>query len=156
MRILLFLFILVPIVEIFVLIQVGQVIGGLPTIAMVVLTAVVGVALLRRQGRAALLRARSKLNEGALPAREMIEGIFLAVGGALLLTPGFITDFLGFCCLLPGVRQVLIGWGLKHLTGASVVAYRAGGFGEHLSSGGHGGKASNSGDTIEGEYKKEK
>lgn len=154
MPILLFFFVLLPIAEIFVLIQVGQVIGSLPTIGLVVLTAIIGAALLRRQGRSAIERARAKLNEGAIPAQEMVEGIFLAVGGALLLTPGLITDVVGFCCLVPGIRQVLIGWGLKHLLRGSVVTYRS------TTYTGDGAAAdqeekSRGGKTIEGEYKRE-
>src|SRR5690606_19661020 len=99
------LFVLTPIVEMWVLIKVGGVIGALPTIGLVLLTAVIGLALLRMQGFATLLRARQKMEEGQLPAKELVEGIFLAVGGALLLTPGFVTDALGFACLLPGTRH---------------------------------------------------
>lgn len=109
MRILFLLFIVVPIVEIMVLIQASKVIGGWGTVGLILLTAMVGMALLRRQGLATLMRARQRMNEGAIPATEMIEGLFLAVGGALLLTPGFVTDAIGFCCLIPGIRKVLIG-----------------------------------------------
>ncbi len=98
-----------------VLIEVGQQIGALKTIGLVLLTAVIGVALLRQQGFSTLMRARQKMESGQLPAQEMGEGIFLAIGGALLLTPGFITDFVGFCCLLPGIRQVLIGFLLRRM-----------------------------------------
>lgn len=115
MKILLILFIVVPVVEMWVLIKVGGVIGALNTIALVLLTAVVGVALLRRQGFKTLLRARNKMDSGELPAQELVEAIFLAVGGALLLMPGFITDAVGFCCLIPGIRQIIIGWGLRHV-----------------------------------------
>lgn len=113
MRLLLLVFITLPILEIWVLLQVGGAIGALPTVALVVLTAVIGVALLRQQGFQTLLRGRTKLENGEVPASELAEAIFLAVGGALLLTPGFITDAIGFCCLLPGIRQAIIGWGLR-------------------------------------------
>lgn len=113
MNYLFLLFVLTPIVEMWVLIKVGGVIGALPTIGLVLLTAVIGLALLRMQGFATLLRARQKMEEGQLPAKELVEGIFLAVGGALLLTPGFVTDALGFACLLPGTRHVLIAWGMQ-------------------------------------------
>ncbi len=112
MRLLLLLFIGMPILEMFVLIKVGGIIGVVPTIAMVVLTAMVGLALLRRQGMSTLLHAQQKLDSGELPLTEVVEGIFLAVGGALLLTPGFITDFIGFCCLIPGLRHWLITKGI--------------------------------------------
>ena len=115
MKIALFLFVVLPITEMWILIKVGDVIGAFATIGLVLLTAAIGLALLRQQGFSTLLRARGRLESGEVPAREMIEAIFLAVGGALLLTPGFITDFVGFCCLIPGVRQALIGWALRHV-----------------------------------------
>ena len=89
MRILLVVFFTVPLVEMYVLIKVGEQIGALPTIALVVLTAVIGVALLRQQGLSTLTRGVSRLQSGEVPASERLEGLLLAVGGALLLTPGF-------------------------------------------------------------------
>ncbi|EGG92825.1 Protein affecting phage T7 exclusion by the F plasmid [gamma proteobacterium IMCC1989] len=115
MRILLLLFIVVPIVEMWLLITVGQQIGALPTIGLVLLTAFIGVSLLRYQGAAALLKARTKMSSGELPAREIADGLFFAVGGALLLTPGFVTDVIGFACLTPGIRTVLIGSFAKNI-----------------------------------------
>jgi len=112
----LLLFITVPLIEMVVLIKVGQQIGALPTIALVILTAVIGIALLKRQGIAMLNRANWKLNQGQIPAREMAEGIVLAVGGALLLTPGFVTDALGFICILPGSRHFLLSQVLKNIS----------------------------------------
>lgn len=111
---LLFLFIVMPVLEMWVLITVGSHIGALPTIGLVLLTAVVGLALLKQQGFSTLARANQKMAVGELPAKEMAEGIFLAVGGALLLTPGFITDAIGFACLIPGLRTLLLGRLLKH------------------------------------------
>lgn len=105
MRGLLAAFIVLPILEMWVLISVGSKIGALPTIGLVLLTAVIGLSLLRYQGFQTLQRARQKMDSGELPAQEMAEGLFLAVGGALLLTPGFITDAIGFFCLIPGLRQ---------------------------------------------------
>ena len=101
-------FFIVPVIEMVVLIEVGSAIGSLPTIALVFLTAVLGVALLRQQGAATLLRAMRRMDHGALPAREMLEGVVLAVGGALLLTPGFVTDALGFACLFPLTRRFFL------------------------------------------------
>jgi len=112
-RAILTVFICIPIVEMVVLIKVGGVVGVLPTIALVFLTAMLGLALLKHQGLSTLLRAREKMRTGELPVREIIEGIFLAVGGALLLTPGFVTDLIGFCCLIPGVRYLVIAWGMR-------------------------------------------
>ena len=100
-------FIIVPIVEMVILIEVGGIIGALPTVGLVLLTAVIGAAMLRQQGAATLLRANERMASGELPAQEMGEGILLAVGGALLLTPGFVTDAVGFACLIPFTRKWL-------------------------------------------------
>lgn len=102
-----------PILEMVVLIKVGGIIGILPTVGLVVLTAMVGVTMLRRQGLSTILRAQQKMHSGELPVNEMVEGIFLAVGGALLLTPGFVTDILGFCCLIPATRQIVVSMGMR-------------------------------------------
>ncbi len=98
-------FILVPLLEMVILIEVGGVIGVLPTIGLVILTAVVGVWLLRLQGIATLRQVQSKLSRGDVPDTELLEGIMLIFGGALLLTPGFATDAAGFICLIPGLRR---------------------------------------------------
>jgi UPF0716 protein FxsA len=105
---LLLLFIVMPVVEMWVLIKVGQQIGAWSTIGLVLLTAAVGYALLKQQGFATLFRAREKLDRGELPAQEMAEGLVLAVSGALLLTPGFVTDTIGFLGLLPFTRQLFV------------------------------------------------
>lgn len=90
-------------------------IGPAPTVALILLTAILGAALLRFQGRLTLIQAQTKLAQGTMPMKELVAGLFLAVGGALLLTPGFITDAVGFSCLIPGLRQLIIAWGLRHL-----------------------------------------
>ena len=99
---------LVPVVEIWILIEVGGWIGALPTIALVVLTATVGLSLLKRQGLSTLMSARRKIGEGSIPASELVSGVMIAVGGALLLTPGFVTDAIGFALLIPQTRQWLL------------------------------------------------
>lgn len=146
---LLLLFIVVPILEMWLLITVGREIGALPTIGLVLLTAVVGLALLRRQGLSTVLRAQQKMQVGELPAREMAEGIFLAVGGALLLTPGFFTDALGFACLIPGLRQLVLGRLLRHVVVVRGTGYPPGG--QHGRRRGPGQDS----DIIEGEYSRE-
>lgn len=108
MKTLFVLFVILPIAEIMVLIEVGSVIGTLNTAILVVLTALIGSLMLRQQGLSTLFRARERIDSGALPLQEMMEGICLAVGGALLVTPGFITDFIGFACLVPLSRQWLV------------------------------------------------
>ena len=101
-------FLLVPLLEIYLLIEIGSVIGAVWTVAGVVGTAVVGAALVRRQGLAALGRFRSATEAGEVPAITIIEGLALLVAGALLLTPGFFTDAIGFVLLTPPLRQILI------------------------------------------------
>ena len=91
MRYLVLLFVLMPVAEMWLLITVGSQIGALPTIGLVLLTAVVGAGLLREQGFATLWKGRQKLQAGELPTTEIAEGLILAVSGALLLTPGFVT-----------------------------------------------------------------
>ncbi|MFT6372416.1 MAG: UPF0716 protein FxsA [Gammaproteobacteria bacterium] len=102
------LFLLIPIVEIFLLIQVGGMIGAPWTILLVVLTAVIGVRLLKIQGVSTLTRAQEKMQTGQMPAQEMLEGMGLVVAGAFLLTPGFFTDTVGFLLLLPPTRAWLV------------------------------------------------
>ncbi|HEC12998.1 MAG TPA: FxsA family protein [Acidiferrobacteraceae bacterium] len=106
-------FLLVPLAEIYLLIQVGSVIGAPWTIFLVVFTAVVGAGLVRTQGLATLLKAQSALGQGELPAVEMIEGLAIFIAGALLLTPGFFTDAVGFACLIPPFRRSVIYWFIR-------------------------------------------
>ncbi|ENM3756640.1 FxsA family protein [Vibrio cholerae] len=105
--ILLFLFIAVPVIEIALFIQVGGVLGVWPTIALVLLTAIVGASLVRSQGLQTLLTVQQRLAQGQLPAQQILEGVMLAVAGVLLLTPGFFTDILGMLVLLPAPRAYL-------------------------------------------------
>ena len=105
---LLVLFLTVPLLEIVLLIKVGSLVGLLPTVLLVVGTALLGVFLLRRQGVAVLQRLQHQLADGRLPAAEIVEAVVLLVAGALLLTPGFFTDALGFLLLVPALRRMLI------------------------------------------------
>ncbi|RLA24766.1 MAG: exlusion protein FxsA, partial [Gammaproteobacteria bacterium] len=98
-------FLVIPFVEIYLLLQIGGIVGVFPTIALVVLTAIIGAGLLRQQGLATWQRFQDNLAKGTLPAYEMVEGPILLVGGALLLTPGFFTDIIGFACLIPPMRK---------------------------------------------------
>lgn len=104
----LIIFMLVPVIEMWILIEVGGWIGALPTIALVVLTATLGLWLLKRQGLSMVMSARRKIEEGSIPASELVSGVMIAVGGALLLTPGFITDVIGFALLICQTRQWLL------------------------------------------------
>jgi len=137
------LFLVIPIVEVYLLIEVGSRIGALWTIIAVVTTAIIGVNLLRQQGLSTLMRANQAMSQGQLPAMEMMEGLFLAVGGALLITPGFFTDVIGFICLLPFTRRAIIQYMLLNST--ITTSYTA-----HQEN-----KSSTDSNTIEGEYRRE-
>jgi len=104
-QILFLFFLAVPIIEIYLLFQIGGLVGVMPTVLLVVFTAVLGAWLLKRQGFATYQRFQQSLAQGEIPAYEMIEGPILLVGGALLLTPGFFTDAFGFACLIPQLRR---------------------------------------------------
>jgi len=98
------LFILVPIAELYVIIQVGGAIGVLPTLAILVADSLLGAFLLRQQGRAAWVRFNRALSESRMPHREVLDGVLIIFGAALLLTPGFITDIFGLILLIPPAR----------------------------------------------------
>ncbi|ASP39092.1 exlusion protein FxsA [Bacterioplanes sanyensis] len=146
-------FVAVPIVELYVLLQVGSFIGLLPTLALVVLTAVVGVTLLKAQGLATLMRARSRLEQGSLPAKELAEGFLLALAGAMLLTPGFITDSFGFALLVPAIRSLMLGSVMKLLK-PNVVVGGAGNVYEGQASS-RTNPGYHSGHVIEGDYQRQ-
>jgi len=114
-KIFLLFLLVVPVVEIYMLLQIGAIIGVIPTIFSVVATAVIGSWLLRQQGFSTLQRLQQNMAQGIMPAKELIEGPILLVGGALLLTPGFVTDAIGFLCLIPATRQHIVSYVLKHL-----------------------------------------
>ncbi|MGQ0624978.1 MAG: FxsA family protein [Sporichthyaceae bacterium] len=97
---------LVPIIEIFVIVQVGRSLGALPTIALLIASAVLGSWLIRREGRRTWTALREKLGSGGMPATELADGALILVGGTLLLTPGFLTDLVGFFLVLPFTRPL--------------------------------------------------
>lgn len=101
------LFIALPIAELYVIIQVGGAIGVVPTLALLVADSLLGAALLRSQGRVAWARFNLALSEGRVPAREVFDGAMIILGGALLLTPGFITDIFGLILLIPPTRALV-------------------------------------------------
>jgi UPF0716 protein FxsA len=109
MALLVLLFLVLPIAELYVIIQVGQAIGLLPTLAILILDGFVGAALARSQGRAAWEHFNRALSAGRVPARETFDGAMIILGGALLLAPGFITDAIGFLLLVPPTRAMLRG-----------------------------------------------
>jgi UPF0716 protein FxsA len=99
-------FIVVPLIEIYVLIQVGQVIGPWPTILLLILDSLFGTWLIRREGGKAWQGLRVALDSGRMPARELADGALILVGGTLMLTPGFVTDAFGILLILPFTRPV--------------------------------------------------
>lgn len=143
-RLLVILFLTVPLLEIFLLLKVGSLIGALWTVLLVVLTAVIGVSLLRMQGISTINRLQACTARGEPPAIPLIEGAFLLFAGALLLTPGFFTDGIGFLLLIPSVRQRLA---IALLKRGVWFAAGQGGVGGHR-------PASQRHDTIEGEFER--
>jgi len=109
-------FLAIPIAEIYLLIKVGHLIGPLPTIFLVVFTAVLGAMLVRFQGWQTMERVRESMARGEMPTVPMLEGAVVLVSGALLLTPGFITDTLGFLGLIPPLRRAVIRLVLSRMT----------------------------------------
>jgi UPF0716 protein FxsA len=101
------LFIVVPIAELYVIVQVGQLIGIWPTLALLLADAVLGAMLLRHQGRGAWRRFNKALAERRFPGKEVVDGLLIVVGGTLLLTPGFLTDVFGILLLAPPTRAIV-------------------------------------------------
>lgn len=112
---LLFLFVAVPLVELYVLIKLGRVLGTLNTILIVILTGILGAAFARSQGAGIVKKIQISLNRGKLPGREMVEGILILAGGIMLITPGFITDLVGFSLILPFSRSFYSRMALNYL-----------------------------------------
>jgi UPF0716 protein FxsA len=102
-----FLFTLVPVIELWLLIRVGSIIGVFPTIGVVILTGIVGAWMARIQGLSVISELNTSVAQGKVPGRELINAVLVFVGGALLLTPGFVTDILGFSMIMPGTRGVI-------------------------------------------------
>ena len=123
----------VPLIEIYLFVELGGLIGTWPTIGLVVLTAVAGSIMLRAQGRRVLARAQEKIRRGEPPVTDLLDGIGLLLAGALLLTPGFLTDGVGFALLLPAARRWLAArlWSAVQARGAVHVGGVASGFGRH-------------------------
>jgi len=141
-HILLLLFLTIPLLEIYLLISVGEVIGAIWTVFMVVFTAVLGAMLLRAQGLSTLRRVQEASARGEIPALEMIEGLMLLVGGALLLTPGFFTDAIGFICLITPLRHAVIKYWVRR-------------YGSNINGQSSSHSANKGPQTLEGEYWKE-
>lgn len=127
MLLLVLLFIVVPILELAVIIEVGSAIGVLPTIALLIADSLLGAWLLRQQGRGAWRRLNEAIFAGRIPARETVDGALIILGGALLLTPGFVTDIAGIALLLPPsralLRPLLVRWAGRRMS-VSAIAVR--------------------------------
>ena len=104
---LLILFIAVPVVELVLLIEIGRRVGTLTTIGLIMGTGIVGAALARQQGISTLARLRKDLDAGQLPAEPIVDGVLILLAAAVLITPGVLTDLVGFLCLVPACRRVL-------------------------------------------------
>ncbi|MCB8840588.1 FxsA family protein [Aurantimonas sp. VKM B-3413] len=102
-----FALLVIPVLEIAVFILVGNLIGLWATLGLVILTAAIGSILLRRQGLGTLRRIQSEINAGRMPGRELVDGVMIAVAGVLLLTPGLVTDTIGFLLFVPGIREAI-------------------------------------------------
>jgi UPF0716 protein FxsA len=114
-RVLFLFFVIVPIIEITVLMQVGQWLGTWPTIAIVILSAWLGAKYVRQQGLATLQSVQAKMAQGEMPSGEIITAVMLLVAGVLLVTPGFVTDLFGLSLLVPAVRSALIKTVQQHM-----------------------------------------
>ena len=111
-----FLLLILPIMEIFVFILLGGQIGVLNTLLGIVLTALIGTILLRQQGFALLAKAQSQMDQGKIPGKELAHGVMLLAAGLLLLTPGFVTDSVGFLLLVPTIRDGIFAFFKKRVT----------------------------------------
>lgn len=161
MRFLFIFFVIVPLVEMLILFEVADLIGGFTTIAMVVLTAAIGIQVLKRQGISTIMKANQRLESGEFPAQEIVEGMLLAAAGALLLTPGFITDTLGFIFLTAPLRGPIAARVVKSGL-MSAGSFVGGGGGVHFSASGFRGRPGDSSQrpfsenqVFEGEFTRE-
>lgn len=119
-QLLFLIFVIVPIIEIAVLMQVGALIGGWPTVGIVIITAWLGAANVRQQGLSTIQNLQLKMAQGEMPSEEIVAGLLLMVAGVFLVTPGFVTDALGLSLLIPVVRKSLINKVQKHLVSGAV------------------------------------
>ncbi|NMH60824.1 FxsA family protein [Alteromonas ponticola] len=149
MRNLFLLFAIMPIIEIALLVQVGDIIGGWNTIALVLLSAFIGAYFVRREGVHTLRTAQQKMQSNQLPGQEMLEGLMLVVAGVLLVTPGFITDIFGLLLVLPPSRKLFAKKLKKHL---SMQVVSGAGFQSHQFYQSSAQPRRSEEDVIEGEY----
>lgn len=108
--ILVFLFTVIPALEIFLLFKIGAQIGGFNTVFIVIATGIIGASLAKSQGLSILMKIQNEVNKGGVPGNAIIQGLMVFAGGLLLLTPGFMTDIFGFSLVMPGPRHLLMFW----------------------------------------------
>ncbi|HHQ4581335.1 FxsA family protein [Aeromonas hydrophila] len=144
------------VLELTVMIEVGSVIGALPTVGLLILTAVLGSSLVRSEGIKTLFNAQQKMQQGEMPGREVMGGMMLALAGLLLIIPGFVTDFFGILLLQPWLRNKLA----DKLIGSNQFRMQMGGFQarqqpfDEVPGNDQAGQAPRSGTTIEGEFER--
>lgn len=148
-----FLFIALAVIEVYVLITVGGLIGALPTVILILLTGIIGISMLKKQGFSLFARLQEKMRQGQAPAQEMVEGILLIMAGAFLVTPGFVTDTLGFLWLIPQTREyfakILINKGMFKVQGMAGGAFNQSGADPFNHS-----QTQDDGNTVDGEYER--
>ncbi|CAB5707480.1 FxsA family protein [Aeromonas dhakensis] len=144
------------VLELTVMIEVGSVIGALPTVGLLILTAVLGSSLVRSEGIKTLFNAQQKMQQGEMPGREVIGGMMLALAGLLLIIPGFVTDFFGILLLQPWLRNKLA----DKLIGSNQFKMQMGGFQarqqpfDEVPGSDQPGQSPRAGTTIEGEFER--
>ncbi|WP_421158491.1 FxsA family protein [Aeromonas dhakensis] len=144
------------VLELTVMIEVGSVIGALPTVGLLILTAVLGSSLVRSEGIKTLFNAQQKMQQGEMPGREVMGGMMLALAGLLLIIPGFVTDFFGILLLQPWLRNKLA----DKLIGSNQFRMQMGGFQsrqqpfDEVPGSDQPGKSQRGGTTIEGEFER--
>ncbi|WP_040727862.1 FxsA family protein [Thiomicrorhabdus sp. Kp2] len=126
MRILFLLLFVVPLIELYFLIQLGNVIGALPTVLLTIFTAILGIALMRSQGLATLQNAQIEMATGKSPQSSMLEGVFIFLGGVFLFFPGLISDSIGLLFLVPFVRRFLINQSMRGMQTQGRFRYQKG------------------------------
>lgn len=147
-------FVAMPIIEIAVFIQAGELIGLWPTIGVVILTAILGTSLMRAQGLQTLAKAQSQMDQGEMPIGPMFDGICILIAGVLLLTPGFVTDTFGFLLLIPPLRQLVGAKVIMKLVQSGNIRtnFSTAGFGTGHRSGPHRSGPNGPGPIIDGEF----
>lgn len=150
LALLLLIFIVLPIAELYVILQVGDTIGALPTVLLLVADSVLGALLLRTQGRTVWRRFNTAVGEGRMPHRELQDGVAVIFGGAFLITPGFITDVIGLLLLIPPTRAIIRRLAMRSISKRFWIRITGMGAGAAGAAAGRRGDDPRNGDTVEG------